>query len=264
MNDIVLNGKERIAYLRHTMETAIDRGLMQEIDAPLDHYHANGLYGRRIYVQGGATVITKVHLTQHITVALKGTCTVYGENGSRKIVTSPDVFVTEPGTQRAIYCHDDVEWITVHNCELKDVPEIEHEIFCDNFQEYDDRTDYKRFLLEFGLSECLARSISENIEDQTLESEANIDIKPSELEGLGVFSKSNFSVNDLIGIARTENGMRTLIGRYTNHSKHPNVKFVDENSIIKAYAIENIQTGEELTTDYRKAIMLSMKLRYLS
>ena len=207
MNDIVLNGKERIAYLRHTMETAIDRGLMQEIDAPLDHYHANGLYGRRIYVQGGATVITKVHLTQHITVALKGTCTVYGENGSRKIVTSPDVFVTEPGTQRAIYCHDDVEWITVHNCELKDVPE---------------------------------------------------------LEGLGVFSKSNFSVNDLIGIARTEDGMRTLIGRYTNHSKHPNVKFVDENSIIKAYAIENIQTGEELTTDYRKAIMLSMKLRYLS
>ncbi len=119
------------------MEQAIEGGDLVKIEPTWDHYFANGIYGRRIYVPGGTTVVTKVHMTQHITIALKGSCTMVNEAGEHKEVSAPGVWVTEPGTQRAIFCHDDTEWVTVHATDIKDdVPAVEDEIFSDSFDEY--------------------------------------------------------------------------------------------------------------------------------
>jgi hypothetical protein len=49
------------------------------------------------------------------------------------------VFVTEKGTQRAIYCYDEVEWITVHSSDSTDIDEIESKIFCNSFEEFDSK-----------------------------------------------------------------------------------------------------------------------------
>ena len=124
-NLIVRNGQKRIEDLRSSMEESFARGLLPSYEAPLEHYVTGELYGRRVFVDAGATIITKVHDTKHITVTLKGTCTVYGQDGSRTIIESPNVFITDPGTQRAIYCHDEVQWLTVHATLLSDVDDIE-------------------------------------------------------------------------------------------------------------------------------------------
>jgi len=116
MNDLKINA-QHIADLKNAMQQAIDDGEIAKVDAPLEHYFAAGLYGRRIFVPAGTTVVTKVHKVQHIAIALKGTCTVIDQDGKKSIVSAPSVFITEPGTQRAIFCHDDVEWITVHASE---------------------------------------------------------------------------------------------------------------------------------------------------
>lgn len=139
MGDLVRPGRVVIDRFRHALAEAIHRGLLEGDDPPLQHYHAQGVYGRRIFCKAGETVITKVHCQQHITIALKGTCTVYGQDGQRKTITAPDVFVTEPGTQRAVYCHDDVEWLTVHAAETDDVDELEQVLVADDFNEYDMR-----------------------------------------------------------------------------------------------------------------------------
>lgn len=121
---------------RHAMDAAKASGDLGEGYSETTHYHADGLYGRRTFVPAGSTLITVVHKAQHITLALKGIATVVDEEGNRKDVFAPAVFITEPGTQRAVYAHTDVEWMTVHACEEQDVPAIEKLLTCDTMAEY--------------------------------------------------------------------------------------------------------------------------------
>lgn len=263
MNSVTKAGIAQINELRHSIEDLIDTGEVPAASAPVDHYLADGLYGRRIYVAAGTTVITQVHLTQHITVALKGTCTVFSESGKKFTVTAPQVFVSEPGTYRAIYCHDEVEWLTVHHTELKDIPAIEHQIGCNDYTEYECRTDYKQFLLESGMTESLARQISENTEDQLIDYQLDgVEIKPSSLQGNGVFALRDFDAGEMIGTARIDD-KRTPIGRYTNHSPDPNCEgfLCDNCTMVKA--IKPIKAGEEILSDYRQALAIAYKLRIL-
>ena len=265
MKDVITNPKKHISDLKKIITEIVSRGLSSSEEPPVDHYHADGLYGRRIYVPAGTTVITKVHLTQHITVALKGTCTVFDEKGHRKTVSAPNVFVTEKGTCRAVYCHDDVEWLTVHSCELKTITEIEHAIGCEDFAEYDDRQDYKLFLTEMGMTEELARSISESTDDQTndVESISKIYIDKSSLQGLGVFARQDFLEGDEIGIAKIGN-LRTMIGRYANHSKNANCTFKLCDNLVKVIANKAISQNSEITFDYREVFAIIKNMRALT
>jgi len=135
MTDLV--NASHITELKDSMQSAIAAGDLTQIEAPLDHYHTDELYGRRIYVPAGATVITKVHKSEHITVALKGECVVVDEIGDRKEVIAPAVFVTRPGTQRAVYAITDTEWLTVHAYQgVKDLENIENFLVCDTMDQY--------------------------------------------------------------------------------------------------------------------------------
>jgi len=136
MNTELTQTRAQIKSLHGTMQERIDAGEMTQVDPPLDHYFTDGLYGRRIYCPANITIVTKVHLSNHITIALKGTCTVVDENGVRKEVSAPGMWVTNAGAQRAIYCHDEVEWVTVHATNKETVPEVEFDIFADTFEEY--------------------------------------------------------------------------------------------------------------------------------
>jgi SET domain-containing protein len=59
-------------------------------------------------------------------------------------------------------------------------------------------------------------------------------------------------------------GMRTPAGRYTNHSKNPNARFVllDNNDVVliaskEIYGCKGGENGEEITVDYRQALSLA-------
>lgn len=93
---------------------AISTGELEARDLPLEHYFAEGLYGRRIFCKEGDVIVTKKHKTQHITIALVGSCIVSDEDGNNVEIAAPGVWITEPGTQRSVFCLTDVEWITVH------------------------------------------------------------------------------------------------------------------------------------------------------
>lgn len=264
MNNVYLSGLAQINALRQEMIKEIKLGGLTKTDAPIKHYHANGLYGRRMYVDAGTTIISKVHLTQHFTIALKGTCTVLSETGKKFVVTAPDVWVSEIGTYRAIYCHDDVEWLTVHHTELTDVEQIEHQIACESYDEFDNRKDYLKFLSETGFTENLMQQISENPDNLMDFSEnlLNIEIKESILQGFGVFAIRDFDENEKIGVARL-NTMRTQIGRYTNHSGNPNCIFKLCDNYVVAIAKKPIKLGDEITVDYRNALAVANKMRIL-
>ena len=121
------------------MESAINSGELKQVAFPLDHYHNATQYSRRIYVPAGATVVTAVHKSEHMTIALKGHCVVVDENGVRSDVVAPAVFVTHPGTQRAVYAITDTEWLTVHTYtdEDKSLGAIEKALVCDSMEQYE-------------------------------------------------------------------------------------------------------------------------------
>ena len=106
-------GKPTPHQFGEAMVQGIASGELEARECPLDHYFAAGMYGRRIHCAAGTVVATKRHKTQHITVALKGECLVYGDDGTKR-VEAPAVWVTEPGTQRVVYCETETEWLTVH------------------------------------------------------------------------------------------------------------------------------------------------------
>lgn len=235
------------------MVDAIGTGELTQVDPTLEHYHTAKQYGRRIFVKKDTAIMTKVHKSEHITVALKGHCTVVDEDGVKTEVIAPAVFVTKPGTRRAVYAHDDVEWLTVHAVEEQDLGKIEEQLVCDSQEEFD-REDYKRVLDEFNITERWARLISENPRSLIAMpmGEDSIHISPSSIEGMGVFALHGFEPGDRIGSVRV-GVMRTPIGRFTNHSAHPNCEFRAENNGIVAYALKPINKGQEITVCYRLA-----------
>jgi len=145
MNDLVKGS--HIAKLKQSMESAINSKEMRQVEFPLEHLFTATQYARRIFVPAGATVVTAVHKSEHITIALKGHCVVVDELGDRKDVIAPAMFVTEPGTQRAVYAVTDVEWITVHTYENEDksLGTVEKTLVCDSMQQYENA------LLETGV-----------------------------------------------------------------------------------------------------------------
>lgn len=129
--------KPEIADLQQAMADAIASGDQVEIKGDTQHYIVPGLlYGRRTNVPAGATIISAVHKVPHITVALKGIATVYDENGDKRDVFAPNVFITPAGVQRAIYAHTEVEWLTVHACQETDIEVIEQLLTCRSMDEY--------------------------------------------------------------------------------------------------------------------------------
>ena len=79
----------------------------------------------------------------------------------------------------------------------------------------------------------------------------DIEIRPSEIEGQGLFGSRPHKAGEVIAPA-VINGEKTHAGRYANHSCSPNAKMVvhDINN-IDIVAIKDIG-NEEITTDYNE------------
>lgn len=115
------------------------------------------------------------------------------------------------------------------------------------------RADYQLMLDDYGLTEELVRSQSENEDDQTHTQYDGVMVATSPIEGKGLFG-STFKAGEVIMPARV-NGLRTISGRYTNHDIHPNAVMVANGGDVDLVALRDIK-NEEITIDYRSSIEL--------
>lgn len=99
------------------------------VDCPLVHRFTPGLYVREIFMPAGTFLTSKIHKTEHPFIVSKGKVSVWID-GEVQIINAPYCGVTEPGTRRVLFIHEDCVWTTIHtnpdNC--KDVLEIENRI----------------------------------------------------------------------------------------------------------------------------------------
>ena len=86
---------------------------MPQLDVETTHTHAPGIYVRTIHLPAGATLVGKVHATEHMFVLSEGTLLVATEHGVVEL-HAPYQAVCEAGTQRAGHCLTDVVCSNVH------------------------------------------------------------------------------------------------------------------------------------------------------
>jgi hypothetical protein len=89
-------------------------GLGERIDCPIVNRFTNGLYTREIFMPSQTFVCSKIHKTQHQFIVSKGKVSVWAKDEGWTTFTAPYHGITEPGTRRFLYVHEDTFWTTFH------------------------------------------------------------------------------------------------------------------------------------------------------
>jgi hypothetical protein len=99
-------------------------------EMPLRHFFSPGLYLREITMRADLLVVGKMHATTHFNIITKGDVTVLTDNGPLRITITdhPYVFVSQAGTKKVLYCHEDSVWMTTHITDSTDLAEIERQV----------------------------------------------------------------------------------------------------------------------------------------
>jgi hypothetical protein len=109
----------------------IETARMPQVECPTVHRFAGGVYIRETSAPAGTLVTTKIHLTEHPFMILKGEVSVWTEEDGPVRIKAPFCGVTKPGTRRVAYVHEDTVWVTFHATDDTDVERIEKTLFLD-------------------------------------------------------------------------------------------------------------------------------------
>jgi stress-induced morphogen len=249
---------------------------MPQAECPVVHHFGPGVYMREVTLKARTLAIGHAQKKEHLNIMLTGAVSMV-DNGQVKIVKAPLIYVGKPG-RKVGYVLEDTVWLNVYSTDETDIEKLE-EMFLDKSEtwklhnesmlklEHDkhqaDRNHFKALIESAGFNEEMVRQQSENEDDQMPmpEGYAWVTVRPSAIEGKGVFLSSPFSAGAIIGPARV-GGKRTPLGRSTNHSMTPNARFIKNGDDIWMIALRDIDgcrggdQGEEVTVDYKQSLQL--------
>jgi len=120
------------------------------IEIPRRDYFAAGLYAREILIPKGTVLTGKIHCYEHLNFIAFGDISVLTENGIERIV-GPATIISQPGTKRVGYAHEDTLWTTVHAAKWsdRDGDQMEKALVVETHEQY------KQFLLAQEEQKCL-------------------------------------------------------------------------------------------------------------
>jgi hypothetical protein len=206
------------------------------------------MYTREIFIPKGVGITSRVYKRGYVDIMLSGDITIEDTNGIRRL-TGCNILEGTAGRKRAGLAHEDTRWITVHDTfDIKTNP-IE-DISFETLEEYDEFTvnlakkSYLEFLTEFNLKDEAIRYDSENEPYKEIDSD-EFYISESKIDGTGVFASRRFVAGEIIGPMAQE-GNKTQLGRFVNHSGYPNTNYMGSNIM----ATRAIDAGQELTISY--------------
>ena len=112
---------------------ALDRKLAElpQADFSLVNRFADGLYARQVTVPKNCLLTSKIHLKEHFAFVLTGEVSVWTDQDYQRI-KAPLVLVTQPGTKRVLFAHEETIWVTVHATNAKTVEAAVAELVTNN------------------------------------------------------------------------------------------------------------------------------------
>lgn len=249
---------------------------LPQVECPVAHHFGPGTYIREVTLPAGAIAVGHAQRFEQLNIMLTGKVAILDDQGQVKLLEAPMIFVGPPG-RKVGYVIETCTWLNVYSTDERDIDKLEA-TFLDKSETWQkhaessapdhqaDRDDFISLIAEAGFTEEKVREQSENTDDQISVHHSTmpkVTIRNSSIEGKGVFLSSPAETNELLAPARI-GGMRTPVGRYTNHSKSPNAKFImSDTGDIYLVALKPIAgchgggQGEEVTIDYRQALSLS-------
>lgn len=105
---------------------------------PLKHSFADGLYIREIFMSKGMLIVSELHKKSYPYFVLEGDLSVITTEGFVRI-KAPYCGITEAGTKRVLYIHDDTHWVTVHATDETDAEKMREEFTVKNYDELPDQ-----------------------------------------------------------------------------------------------------------------------------
>lgn len=86
---------------------------LPQVDMPVNHLFAPGVYVRRILIPAGTVLTSMRHMTEHFFLVVSGSIEVVSETEKFRY-DAPHMGVTPIGTKRALHAITDTIWITIH------------------------------------------------------------------------------------------------------------------------------------------------------
>ena len=99
---------------------------------PVEHKFTEKQYIREFRAPAEHVIVSKIHNTNHPIFLLEGDVTIV-EKGVTKRVKAPYYSITEVGTKRIVYVHEDCFFVTVHPADSTTVSDVENEILADSW-----------------------------------------------------------------------------------------------------------------------------------
>jgi len=100
---------------------------LPQLDCPVEHFFAPGVYVRQITMPAGLCCTGKIHKYEHVSIISKGDVSVLTAGVVTRI-KAPYTFVAPAGTKRALYVHEETIWATVHPSQETDLVKLEAEL----------------------------------------------------------------------------------------------------------------------------------------
>ena len=113
------------------------------------------------------------------------------------------------------------------------------------------KKNYSAFLLFMGVDDQYVQELMFSINDdiRTAKGFDHINVLPSSISGMGLFSSKDILIGDVVSPMR-DGDNRTTAGRFTNHSGEPNSTPRFINGVLSLFANRDIKTNEEITVSY--------------
>ena len=99
---------------------------LPQVECPVTHRFAPGVYLREIHMPAETFVIGHKHNTTHFNIIIQGSCLV-SIDGKARTLKAPETFVSEAGVRKVLYTLEDMIWQTVHvnPDDEQDIPTLE-------------------------------------------------------------------------------------------------------------------------------------------
>lgn len=91
------------------------------------HHFADGVYGRELRIPAGVALVGKMHRYSTLNILAEGELAVTTPDGP-KIIKSPSIFVSPPGTEKIGYAITDCVFLNVHASKETDLEKLEKEL----------------------------------------------------------------------------------------------------------------------------------------
>lgn len=107
------------------LETAMQE--YPQIDCPVKHHFAPGVYLREMTIPAGVVLTGAVHKTCHLSMLSKGHIQLVGDTDTVEL-KAPATVLSQPGTKRAIYAIEEAVWTTIHATDTVDLDALVEEL----------------------------------------------------------------------------------------------------------------------------------------